>query len=358
MRARAARPAPRAAGPEAPRARPERAAAPDRRRRTAGARRPAGARALRRRRDPGELREPAVVHAARQRGEERQPAARQLRRRAGKDDLRRSAGQGNGAPAFGLKPPARRPSPDRRSWPPRPRQKRIRAPGWAPHRAPAGALVPARAPARRPAPAARRAGPVDRGHGAERHGDDERLRPRAPGLARRSGGSRAAGSLRASARSGAASPSPSTTGLIRAGRRGSRPCFGGWGCRRPSSWSASSVVRHPDLVASLKDEGFELGAHTFNHVGPDNDAGLGAAPADVHDRYRDRRSGRGSPALLPPSLLGRPGVDHPHAGGGVGLDRRPGPPDRALQLRLGGLARARCHPGSSATRPRPGAGAA
>ncbi len=26
------------------------------------------------------------------------------------------------------------------------------------------------------------------------------------------------------------------------------------------------VVEHPDLVASLKDQGFELGAHTFNHA--------------------------------------------------------------------------------------------
>ena len=152
------------------------------------------------------------------------------------------------------------------SWPRSPRQKRIRAPGWTPHRAPAGALVPARASARWPAPAARRARPVDRGHGAERDRDDERLQTPRSGARRRSGGSRATGSLRANARSDAASPSPSTTGLIRAGRRGSRPCFGGWGCRPPSSWSASTWSEHPDLVASLEDEGFELGDHTFNHV--------------------------------------------------------------------------------------------
>ena len=63
-----------------------------------------------------------------------------------------------------------------------PAQKRGGAPGGAPHRAPAGALVPAGAPARQPALAARRAGPVDRDHRPQRHGDNGRRRPRAARL--------------------------------------------------------------------------------------------------------------------------------------------------------------------------------
>ena len=146
-------------------------------------------------------------------------------------------------------------------------QKRGGAPGGATHRAPAGALVPARAPARQPAVAARRAGPVDRDHRPQRHGD--RRAPATPRCTarRRSGGSSGGrfGSKRG-AGAGAASRSPSTTGLTRAGRPGSRRCCRDLGVPATFFVVGEHVIRYPGLVATLRSDGFELGDHTFNHV--------------------------------------------------------------------------------------------
>ena len=146
-------------------------------------------------------------------------------------------------------------------------------------------------------------------------------------------------------------------GPDRAGRRGSPPSFGGSGSRRPSSWSASTWSGIPPWWRAWKTKASSW-ATTPSTTSTWPQWPAGSATYRFDDRYRDRRGGRSSPALLPPALLGRPGVDHPHERGGVGLDGRPGPPDRALQLRLRGLAAARCRRRSCATRPRPGGGAA
>ena len=139
-----------------------------------------------------------------------------------------------------------------------------------------------------------------------------------------------------------ASPSPSTTGLIRAGRRGSRPSFERLEVPATFFVVGEHVVRYPDVVASLEDEGFELGAHTFNHVD------LATMPGwEQHLQMSMTDTAIVGAAGVRPRFFRPPYSGGPESitranGGGVGLDGRPGPPDRALQLRLRGLAAARC----------------
>ena len=159
---------------------------------------------------------------------------------------------------------------------------------------------------------------------------------------RLSGESTASGWSQARRRSGAASPSPSTTGLTRAGRPGSRRLLRRLGVPATFFVVGEHVIRYPSLVATLQSDGFELGDHTFNHVDLTTIPGWERhLQVSMTDTAIAGAAGV-RPRFFRPAVFGRSAIDQPRRGGGAGLDSRSRPPDRALQLRLGGLAPARC----------------
>ena len=103
-------------------------------------------------------------------------------------------------------------------------------------------------------------------------------------------------------RPGGASRSRSTTGQIRAGRRGSPPSCAACTCPPPSSSSAarSSGIRTSCAACTGRLRARQPHVHARRRL---HAPGLGAAPADRAHRQRARRNGRDSPAPVQAALL-------------------------------------------------------